>query len=102
MLRRYVVARDMPGAGNLSADQLRKISHTFCTVSRDMWPGIEWVQSYVTPDRLYCVYLAENEPMVREHAARGGVPSTEVAEAVHVIDPVTATPQRLHQKKTDD
>ena len=90
MLHRYVIERDLPGAGNLSENELRDISQMSNGVLREMWPGIEWVQSYVTADRIYCVYLAENEALVREHAARGGFPCTRISEVVQIIDPTTA------------
>jgi uncharacterized protein DUF4242 len=90
-MNRYVIERDLPGAGTLSADQLRDVSRTSSAVLRDMGPGIQWIQSFVTADRIYCVYLAENEQLVREHAKRGGFPCTKVSEVLQVIDPVTAT-----------
>jgi hypothetical protein len=94
MLHRYVIERDLPGGGNLSEAELREISRMSSGVLHDMWPGIEWVQSYVTADRLYCVYLAENEQLVREHAERGGFPCTRISRVVQVIDPVTASMRR--------
>ena len=91
-MHRYVIERDLPGAGALSADQLRDVSRTSCTVLSDMGKGIQWVHGYVTADRIYCVYLAENEQLVREHAKRGGFPATNIADVKHVIDPMTANP----------
>jgi uncharacterized protein DUF4242 len=88
---RYIIERDLPGAGSLSAEQLRDVSRTSTSVLRDMGPGIQWIHSFVTADRVYCVYLAENEQLVREHAKRGGFPCTKVSEVLQVIDPVTAT-----------
>lgn len=71
-------------------DQLRDVSQISNQVLRDMGPGIQWIQSYVTADRIYCIYLADNEQMVREHAKRGGLPCTRLNEILRVIDPMTA------------
>lgn len=87
---RYVIERDLPGAGALGADQLTGISRKSCEVLDAMGPQIQWVHSYVTDDRIYCVYLAPDEDAVREHARRGGFPATRVSEVRAVIDPVTA------------
>lgn len=87
---KYVIERDIPGAGKLTADQLKAISQTSCGVLRNMGPEIQWVQSYVTGDKIYCVYIAPNEKMVREHASKGGFPANSVAEVTTVIDPTTA------------
>jgi hypothetical protein len=87
---RFVIERDIPGAGSLSADDLRAISRKSCNVLRDMGPEIQWVQSYVTGDRIYCVYVAPNEEVVREHASRGGFPVNRVSRVTSIIDPVTA------------
>lgn len=89
-MNRYVIQRDLPGIGSFSADQLRDVSRTSSAVLRDMGPGIQWIHSHVTADRLYCIYLAENERLIREHAKRGGFPCTQLTEVVHIIDPVTA------------
>ena len=89
-MNRYVIERDLLGAGNLTPDQLRGISETSCGVLNEMGTGIQWLQSYVTDDRIYCVYLAENEAAVREHAKRGGFPCNKVSAVRHVIDPMTA------------
>jgi hypothetical protein len=87
---KYVIERDIPGAGNLSPDELRGISQTSCSVLGNMGPQIQWVQSYVTGDRIYCVYIAPNEEMVREHASQGGFPANRVSEVSSIIDPTTA------------
>lgn len=87
---KYVIERDIPGAGNLSPDELREISQTSCGVLGNMGPQIQWVQSYVTGDRIYCVYIAPNEEMVREHASQGGFPANRVSEVSSIIDPTTA------------
>ena len=87
---RYVIERDLPGAGKLSADELKAISQTSCSVLKQMGPSIQWVHSYVTPDKIYCVYIAENEQAVRDHAKRGGFPANVVSKVSTVIDPTTA------------
>lgn len=86
----YVIEREMPGAGSLSADDLRMASQTSCSVLRDLGPQIQWVQSYVTDNKLYCIYRAPNEELVREHAQRGGFPCNKVSEVRVTIDPTTA------------
>ncbi len=87
---KYLIERELPGAGNLSADQLKGISQTSCGVLNEMGPQIQWVQSYVTGDQIYCVYIAPNEQMVREHAQKGGFPANLVSEISSVIAPTTA------------
>jgi len=87
---KYVIERAIPGAGSLTADQLKAISQTSCGVLSNMGPQIQWVNSFVTPDKIYCVYIAPNEEMVREHASQGGFPANSVAEVMTVIDPTTA------------
>ena len=87
---RYVIERDIPGAGSLSAEQLKGISQASCGVLGEMGPRIQWVQSYVTADRVYCVYIAPDEATVREHARRGGFSANRVSEVATVIDPTTA------------
>ena len=87
---RYVIERELPGAGKLSADELKAISQTSCSVLKQMGPTIQWVHSYVTPDKIYCVYIAENEQAVRDHAKRGGFPANVVSQVKTVIDPTTA------------
>ncbi|MCE3282128.1 MAG: hypothetical protein K0Q66_865 [Chitinophagaceae bacterium] len=87
---RYVIEREIPGAGNLSADQLKGISQTSCSVLAKLGSEIQWVHSYVTGDKIYCVYIAPNEEMVREHARQGGFPANSVSQVATVIDPTTA------------
>jgi hypothetical protein len=87
---KYVIEREIPGAGNLTADQLKGISQTSCGVLSNMGPQIQWVQSYVTGDKIYCVYIAPNKEMVLEHAQKGGFPANAVNEVATVIDPTTA------------
>jgi hypothetical protein len=87
---KYVIEREIPGAGQFSAEQLKGISQTSCGVLSNMGPQIQWQQSYVTGDKIYCVYIAPNEEMVREHARQGGFPANSVSEVVTIIDPTTA------------
>lgn len=87
---KYVIEREIPGAGKLTAEQLKAISQTSCGVLSNMGPTIQWVQSYVTGDKIYCVYIAPNEAMVREHASQGGFPANAVNEITTIIDPTTA------------
>lgn len=86
----YVIERDMPGVGSLGAAELKGASQTSCAVLHEMGPDIQWVQSYVTDDKIYCIYRAPNEDMVREHAERGGFPANRVSEVRAMIDPTTA------------
>lgn len=87
---KYVIEREIPGAGKLSAQELQAISQKSCAVLNGLGPQIQWVQSYVTGDKVYCVYIAPNEEMVREHARQGGFPANRVSEVASVIDPTTA------------
>jgi predicted Rdx family selenoprotein len=87
---KYVIEREVPGAGKLTAAQLQEISQTSCNVLSDLGPTINWVESYVTDDKIYCVYIAPNEAMVREHAQKGGFPANKVSEVRALIDPTTA------------
>jgi len=87
---KYVIEREIPGAGKLSSQELKGISQKSCGVLNKMGPQIQWLQSYVTGDKIYCVYIAPNEKMVREHAKQGGFPANRVSEVASVIDPTTA------------
>ncbi len=87
---KYVIERDIPGAGKLSAEELRGISAKSCSVLQNLGPTIQWVHSYVTDDKIYCVYVAPNEAMVREHDKQGGFPANKVSQVREVIDPTTA------------
>ncbi len=87
---KYVIEREIPGAGKLTAAELQGISAKSCGVLRDLGPAIQWVESYVTDDKIYCVYIAPNEKMVREHASQGGFPANKVSEVRTMIDPTTA------------
>ena len=86
----YVIEREMPGAGALDANALKGASQTSCTVLRDLGPDIQWVQSYVTDDKIYCIYRAPNEDLIRQHAESAGFPANSVQEVRSVIDPTTA------------
>ena len=87
---KYVIERSIPGTGKLTAQQLQGISQKSCGVLRSLGPQIQWVHSYVTGDEIYCVYIAPNEELVREHARQGGFPADRVSEVKSVIDPTTA------------
>jgi hypothetical protein len=87
---RYVIERDLPGAGRLTPQELQGISQKSCSVLKDLGTQIQWVESYVTEDRLYCVYLAPDEEMVREHARRGGFPASRISRVGRKISPLTA------------
>ena len=89
-MQKFIIEREIPGAGQLSPEQLQGISGKSCQVLRDLGPGIQWVESYVTPDKVYCVYLAESAELIREHAKRGGFPANSVAPVQRMIDPTTA------------
>lgn len=86
---RYLIERELPGAGRLDGDELHAIARKSCSVLHAMGPEIQWVQSYVTADKITCVYLAPDEETVREHARRGGFPANRVLEVAAVIDPTT-------------
>ena len=87
---KYVIEREIPGAGKLTAAELKAISQTSCNVLREMGSEIQWLQSYVTDDKLYCIYIAPNEEMVREHAKLGRFPANSVSRVTTIIDPTTA------------
>lgn len=87
---KFIVEREMPGAGRLSATDLQGAAQKSCDVLRIMGPEIQWVESYVTGDKIYCVYVAPNEEMIREHARRGGFPANQVSRVECMIDPTTA------------
>jgi hypothetical protein len=87
---KYVIEREIQGAGKLPASELKAISQKSCGVLSEMGPQIQWVQSFVTGDKVYCIYIAPNEEMVREHARQGGFPANRVSEVATTIDPTTA------------
>ena len=87
---KYVIEREIPGAGQIPPDQLKAISQKSCSVLRNLGPDIQWVHSYVTSDKIYCVYIAPNAEMVRQHAKEGGFPANSISEVKTIIDPTTA------------
>jgi hypothetical protein len=87
---KYMIERDLPGAGKLSPQELHAISQKSCGVLNRLGPQIQWRESFVTADKIYCVYIAPNEEMVREHARQGGFPANRVSEIRTIIDPTTA------------
>lgn len=87
---KYVIEREIPGAGKMTAEQLHAISQTSCSVLNKMGPSIQWVHSYVTDNKIYCIYNAANEELVREHAKQGGFPVNSVSRVAAIIDPTTA------------
>ena len=92
---KYVIEREIPGAGNLSTGELQAISQKSCSILRNLGPSIQWVESYVTDNKVYCVYIAPNETLIREHAAQGGFPANRISEVRTMIYPTTSeTPSR--------
>ena len=87
---KYVIEREVPGAGKLSAEELKAMSQKSCGVLQEMGPQIRWQESFVTDDKVYCIYIAPNEEAVREHAERGEFPANSISEVKSVIDPTTA------------
>jgi hypothetical protein len=87
---KYVIERELPGAGDLTSDELRAISQKSCGVLSELGGEVQWQHSYVTADKIYCVYIAPDAELVREHARRGGFPANSVAEVATIIDPTTA------------
>lgn len=89
-MKTYLIEREIPGAGKLTPEQLKGISQTSCSVLKEMGPRIEWLQSYVTGDKIFCIYRAESEELIREHAKKGGFPANNVIEVPSIISPATA------------
>jgi hypothetical protein len=87
---KYVIERDIPGAGKLTRDELHAISQKSCGVLRNQGPQIQWVESFVTPDKIYCIYIAPDENAIREHARQGGFPANRISEVKTMIDPTTS------------
>ena len=87
---KYVIEREIPGAGNMSAQDLHAVSQKSCSVLQNLGPQIQWVQSYVTGDKIYCIYIAPSEDMIRTHAQQGGFPANRISEIKTTIDPTTA------------
>ena len=86
---KYIIEREIPGAGNLSANELHQISEKSCCVLKEMGPQIQWLESFVTPDKIYCVYIAPDENTIRTHAEKGEFPANSIAEIKTIIDPTT-------------
>jgi|SRR5712691_11159485 len=96
---KYLIEREIAGAGNLSPQELQSVSQKSCSVLQNLGPQIQWLQSYVTGDKIYCVYIAPNEEMIREHASQGGFPANRISEIKSVIDPTTAEQSAIsHQQ----
>jgi hypothetical protein len=89
-MKTYLIERDIPDAGKLTPEQLKAISQKSCSVLKEMGPQIQWIQSYVTGNKIFCVYKAENEELIREHAKKGGFPANTITEVSSVISPATA------------
>ncbi len=87
---KYVIERDLPGAGKLSADEMKGVSQKSCSVLKSLGPQIQWVESYVTDDKIYCVYIAPDEAIIKQHAEQGGFPANRISEVRTVIDPTTS------------
>lgn len=87
---KYIIEREIPGAGQKSKEELQAISEKSCSVLESMGPQIQWIQSYVTGNKIYCVYIAPNEEMLKEHAQKGGFPANQINKIETMIDPVTA------------
>ena len=92
-MHRYVIERDIPGVGSFSAEQLQEAGQASNAALRDLGPGVQWVQSFITADRIYCVYLAQDEQIAREHAERAGLPANKISEVMHVVDPLLGSLQ---------
>jgi hypothetical protein len=89
-MKTYLIEREIPGAGKLTPAELKSISQTSCKVLKEMGPRIQWMQSYVTGNKIYCIYKAENEELIREHAQKGGFPANAIIEVPSIISPATA------------
>jgi Protein of unknown function (DUF4242) len=87
---KFLIERDIPGAGQLSSEEFKAISQKSCSVLRNLGPEVQWIHSYVTADKIYCVYLAPSEELVRRHAEEGGFPANRISEISRQIDPTTA------------
>ncbi|EJM63788.1 hypothetical protein PMI30_04172 [Pseudomonas sp. GM50] len=87
---KYIIERELPGAGGLPQQELKAISQKSCDVLREMGPEVQWLESYITGDKIYCVYIAPNEGLIREHAQKGEFPITSVSQVMNIIDPTTA------------
>ena len=96
---KYLIEREIPGAGKLTGPELQAISQKSCSVLQNMGPEIQWVESYVTGDKVYCVYISPNEEMIRKHAIQGGFPANRISEIKTTIDPTTAEEQSAVSKQ---
>jgi hypothetical protein len=90
IMPKYVIEREIPGAGNIGPEDMQGIAQKSCGVLKELGPEVQWVESFVTDDKIYCIYIAPNKEMVLEHAKRGGFPANSVAEVKRMIDPTTA------------
>jgi hypothetical protein len=90
IMPKYVIEREIPGVGGSTAEALKAVSQTSCNVLQELGPQIQWVESYVTNDKIYCVYISPDEGMIKEHAERGGFPANSISEIKTIIDPTTA------------
>ena len=97
---KYVIEREIPGAGNMSPQDLQGVSQKSCSVLQNLGPQIQWLQSYVTGDKIYCIYIAPNEEMIREHAQQGGFPANRISEIKTVIDPTTAEQSAISSQQS--
>ena len=86
---KFVIERELPGAGKLAPDQLKAISQKSCSVLNQLGPGIQWLESFVTDDKLYCIYRAPDEAAIRQHADMGGFPANRISQVRTIIDPTT-------------
>lgn len=87
---KYIIEREIPGVGSFTPEQLTAVSQKSCFVLRNLGPDIQWVESYVTDDKIYCVYVAPSEALIREHATQGGFPANRISQVKHIIDPTTS------------
>ena len=87
---KYLIERELPGAGKLNPNELQAVAQKSCSVVRNLGPEIQWIETYVTDDKLYCVYIAPNEQLIRDHAKQGGFPANRISEAKRMFDPTTA------------
>jgi hypothetical protein len=87
---KYIIERELPGAGKLSQQEIRGISQKSCEVLNELGPQIQWVESYVTDDKIYCVYISPNEELIEKHAQEGGFPANKISEIIRIIDPTSA------------
>ena len=87
---KYLIERELPGAGKLNANELQAVAQKSCSVVRNLGPEIQWIETYVTDDKLYCVYIAPNEQLIRDHAKQGGFPANRISQIRRMFDPTTS------------